>query len=77
MVTCPVPSLGSDFKVREGGRDLLIVIGEGIIIGVVVVLEGIPEGKGVFTLSCEWFGGGPNEAWCSGLGHGWLCGYWG
>ena len=43
MVTCPVPSLGSNFEVREGGHDLLIVIGEGIIIGVVVVLEGIPE----------------------------------
>ena len=77
MVTCPISSLGSDFKVCEGGRDLLIVIGEGIIIGMVVVLEGVPEGKGVFTLSCEWFGGGPNEAWCSSLGHGWSCGYWG
>ena len=77
MVTCPVPSLGSNFKVRESGRDLLIVIGEGIIIGVVVVLKGIPEGKGVFALSCEWLRGSPNEACCSGLGHGWLCGYWG
>ena len=75
MVTCPVPSLGSDFKVCESGRDLFIVIGEGIIVGVVVVLKGIPEGKGVFALSCEWLGSSPNEAWCSGLGHGWLSGY--
>ena len=60
----------------EGGHDLLIVIGEGIIIGVVVVLKGIPEGKGVFALSCEWLGGSPNEcgvaAWamasCAGTG---------
>ena len=49
----------------ESGCDLLIVIGEGIIIGVVVVLKGILEGKGMFALSCEWLGGGPNEAWCS------------
>ena len=53
MVTCPIPGLGTNFKVREGGRDLLIVIGVGIIIGMVVVLKGIPEGKSVFALSCE------------------------
>ena len=67
----------SDFKVRESGHDLLIVIGKGIIVGVVVVLEGIPEGKGMFALSCEWLRGGPDEVWCSGLGHGWLYRYWG
>ena len=53
----------------DHNSDLLVVIGEGIIIGMVVVLEGVPEGNGVFAFSCEWFGSGPDEAWCSGLGH--------
>ena len=77
MVTCSVPCLGSDFKVCEGGRDLLIVIGKGIVIGMVVILEGVPEGKGMFPFACKWLWSCSNEMGCSGLGHGWLSRYWG